>query len=190
MLLTWGAAIWATLTTSWFWIILAVGALLVGLAVEVCTRNHNSLRAAIGRALVTMLVAPAVFYGIQSVVEAPERAAQALRDEKFMERLNYLTAQSGNQEAAKKLIELRARALFSTSTDDAERFAQDLLTQLSEKKVHYKALQDESAKEATRLRLNWEPFFRAFLDQFDQRVAALQSRSMVSDVSTNEVALV
>jgi hypothetical protein len=41
-----------------------------------------------------------------------------------------------------------------------------------------------------RLRLDWEPFLRAFLEQFDQRVATLQSRSMVTDVSLSEVVLV
>jgi hypothetical protein len=89
-----------------------------------------------------------------------------------------------------RVIELRARALFAPSTGEAERFANDLLAQLPEKQGRYKALQDDSAMEAMRRRLEWEPFLRAFLEQFDQRVAALQSRSMVTDVSSSEVVLV
>jgi hypothetical protein len=190
MLETWGAAIWTTLTTLWFWIILAVGALLVGITVEILTRNQTSLRAAIGRAFVAMLVAPAVFYGIQRGIEAPERATEARDNQRRTELLNDIAARVGNPDAAKELIELRARALFSPSTGDAERFAHELVTQLPEKQVRYKALQDDSAKEVMRRRLDWEPFFHAFLEQFDHRVAALQSRNMVTDVSTGEVALV
>jgi hypothetical protein len=178
MLATWGAAIWMTLTTLWFWITVPVVALLVGITVEVLTRNQTSRRAAIYRALVTMLVAPAVFYGIQRVVETPERAAEVRDNEKRDALLTDIAARAGNPGAAQELIELRARALFAPSTGDAERFAQELVTQLSEKKVHHKALQDASAMEAMRLRLDWEPFLRAFLEQFDQRVAALQSRGI------------
>jgi hypothetical protein len=89
-----------------------------------------------------------------------------------------IRARVGNLDVAKELIELRARALFAPSTGDAERFAQELVTQLSEKQAQHKALQDESATEAMKLRLEWEPFLRAFLQQFDERVAALQARGI------------
>jgi uncharacterized membrane protein len=135
----------------WTWIILAVVALLVGIIVELLTRKQTTRRAVIGRAVVTMIVVPAVFYAIQRVVEAPERAAEVEDKKKSTALLTDVAARVGNPDAAKELIELRSRALFSSSTGDAERFAHELLTQLSEKKVHHKALQDESAKETMRL---------------------------------------
>jgi hypothetical protein len=190
MLEAWGAAIWIPLTTSWFWVILAVVALLVVIAVEVFTRKRTTHLAAILRAVVAVVIMPVVFYGIQRGVKAPERATEALDNQRRTELLNDIAARVGNPEAAKELIELRARALFSPSTGDAERFAHELVTQLPEKQVRYKALQDDSAKEVMRLRLDWEPFFHAFLEQFDHHVAALQSRNMITDVSTGEVALV
>jgi hypothetical protein len=178
MLATLAAAIWTTFTTLWFWVTLAVGALLVVIAVEVLTRKRTTHLAAILRAVVAVVIMPVVFYGIQRVVEAPQRAAEEQDKQKSTALLNDIAARVGNQEAAKELIKLRARALFGPSTGDAERFAQDLLAQLPEKQGRYKALQDDSAKEAMRRRLDWEPFLHAFLEQFDQRVAALQTRGI------------
>jgi hypothetical protein len=178
MLETWGTPIWTTLTTLWPWGILAVVTLVVGLIVEILTRNQTSRRAATYRALVTMLVAPAVFYGIQKVVEAPERAAEMEDKQKSNMLLNDIAARVGSPEAARELIELRARALFAPSTDDAERFARELITRLPESQALHKGLQDDSARETMRLRLNLEPFLRAFLEQFDQRVAAIRSRGI------------
>jgi hypothetical protein len=154
MLETWGAALLTILTPLWLWIVLAVGALVVGITVELLTRDRTSPRAAIGRAFVAMLVAPAVFYGIQRGIEAPERATEARDNQRRTELLTDVAARVGNPDAAKELIELRAQALFSPGTSDAERFAHELSTQLPEKKIHHQALQDESAKEAMRLRLD------------------------------------
>jgi hypothetical protein len=119
-----------------------------------------------------------LIYGIQRVVEAPQRAAEEQDKQKSSALLNDVAARLGNQDAAKELIELRAGALFASSTGDAECFAHELLAQLSEKQGRYKALQDNSAMEAMRRRLEWEPFLRAFLEQFDHHVAALRSRGI------------
>jgi hypothetical protein len=172
-------------TAEWFWIILAVVGLLVVVAVELFTRKRTTPIAAIGRAVVAVVVMPAVFYGIQRAIEAPQRAAEVQDNEKRDALLTNMAARAGNPGAAKELIELRARALFAPATGDAERFAQELVTQLSEKQAQHKALQDESAKEAMKLRLEWEPFLRALLQQFDERVAALQSHGI--DLTTNVV---
>jgi len=113
MLETWGAAIWTPLTTSWLWITLAMAALLGVIAVELLTRKRTSRCAALMRALVAAAGAPAVFYGIQRTVEAPERAAQAQREQNNDALLRHVAASTGNLEAAKEVIELRARALFA-----------------------------------------------------------------------------
>jgi hypothetical protein len=137
-----------------------------------------------------MVVAPVVFYGIKEVIEAPQRRADAVREEKRQELLNDLVARLGNREAAEELIKLRSEALFAHSSGDAERFAGELLKDLPKKAESYRALQDSSKQVADRLRLDWEPFLRLLLQQFDERAAALTRRGVNLKTQSNSFAVV
>src|SRR5713226_886741 len=109
------------------WVLVPVFALVVGVVVEVLTRKRTSVPAVIFRAMVAMGVTPLVFYGIKVWIEAPQRRAEAVREEKRQELLNDIVARLGNREAAEELIKLRSEALFASSSGDAEKFAKSLL---------------------------------------------------------------
>jgi hypothetical protein len=137
-----------------------------------------------------MLVVPAVFYGIQRTIEAPERNASSVREEKKLTLLTELVARAGSKDAAEELIRLRAESLFAASGHDAQQFAQELIEQLPKRAENYKALQTSSSEAADRVRLDWEPLSRLVVREFESRVVELERRGIKVRLSRFELPLI
>jgi hypothetical protein len=124
--------------------------------------------------LIVFLFMPLCFYFITSYVQDIKNKEFQNKIQKFQKTLiNTVYSQSIDTEQLNELIRLKHKEIFQSSTVDAEKFANKLLTDLDQKKKELDNLSNNTNQLIRKLYLKWKPFYDFVLSSFDDRVNEL-----------------